>query len=67
MHVHVTCFISVNTLMAAIASTVGIAEDKQVLLTAGGEALDPTVRVCNYGSVGTVSTCTRRVFVLMKS
>ena len=41
--------------MSIVASDAGIPEEKQVLLISGGEALDPTDRVCNYSSAGTVS------------
>ena len=31
--------------------------EKQVLIIQGGEALDPSHRICNYSSAGTVSNC----------
>jgi hypothetical protein len=41
--------------MSAVATTTGIPVDKQVLLITGGEALNPSDRVCNYSNAGTVS------------
>ena len=50
-----SCLNSVQMLMSTVATVTGIPEDKQVLLIANGEALDPTERVCSYSSAGTVS------------
>ena len=48
-------FYSVETLMKSIASTFMIPMEKQVLIMQGGDALDPSHRICNYSSAGTVS------------
>ena len=41
--------------MKSIESTLLIPVEKQVLITPEGEALDPSHRICNYSSAGTVS------------
>ena len=46
---------SVEALMKSIASTFMIPIEKQVLIMQGGDALDPSHRICNYSSAGTVS------------
>jgi RB1-inducible coiled-coil protein 1 len=47
---------SVAALKEAISIKTGIAEDKQVLLINGGEALAPKSRVCSYSAAGTDSS-----------
>ena len=44
---------SVAALKEAISAKTGIAEEKQVLLMNGGEALAPLSRVCSYSAAGT--------------
>ena len=43
--------------MKSITSRFMIPMEKQVLIIQGGEALDPSHRICNYSSAGTVSNC----------
>lgn len=55
---------SVQALKEAICEKTGIAEEKQVLLMNGGEALAPHSRVCSYSSAG---TDTSPIFLFNKS
>lgn len=58
-----SCTHSVSVLKEVIHRSMKVPPEKQVLLISGGEALDPSLRVCQYSA----GTDTNPIFLFSKS